>query len=156
MESGRILVMRHAEKTAYPLDPDLSDAGRQRAEKLIAFIPSTFGRPDYIFATMRSKHSFRPIETVDPLARAIGVEIDATFADQDYSALAHTVTTDGRFAGKMTLICWHHGNIPPLACALTAQSGSYPNPWEAAVFNLILRFEFVRGSASVTQVFEPF
>jgi len=123
MDSGRVLLMRHAEKSADPLDPDLSPKGRERADRLVTYIPDTFHTPDFIFATALSKHSRRPFETVAPLAKATGVPIDATFADQDYGALAHELASDPRFSGKLILVCWHHGNIPSLAHALKATSG---------------------------------
>jgi broad specificity phosphatase PhoE len=77
----RILVMRHAEKSDDPTDPELTPAGRHRAESLATYIPNQFGRPDFIFAASISKHSARPYETIKPLSKAIGVPIDATYAD---------------------------------------------------------------------------
>ncbi|HKR46637.1 MAG TPA: hypothetical protein VJU59_44425 [Paraburkholderia sp.] len=109
-----VLVMRHAEKPADPLDPNLSDAGYNRAEELALYIPKTFESPDCIFAAAISKHSARPYETVEPLARKIGKPIDATFADQDYSALAQTLLSSRQYADRKVLVCWHHGNIPSL------------------------------------------
>src|SRR6478672_2317427 len=70
---SRIILMRHADKPDDPDDPDLSAAGVARAEHLATYIPQIFGKPDYIIATARSKHSDRPLETVVPLARAVGV-----------------------------------------------------------------------------------
>ena len=80
--------MRHAEKTGDPMDPHLSQDGYARAGKLADFIPASFGIPRFLFATSISKHSVRPIETLEPLSMKIGVSVDATYADQDYSALA--------------------------------------------------------------------
>src|ERR1700684_710238 len=117
MTNARILLMRHAEKTADPMDPHLSPDGYARAAKLAEYIPAALGVPQYLFATSISKHSVRPIETVQPLATKIGVQIDSTYADQDYGALAGQLFSDPRFAdaGKLILICWHHGNIPSMA-----------------------------------------
>jgi hypothetical protein len=39
MNNGRILLMRHAEKTDDPLDPKLSVAGSDRAQKTAQYIP---------------------------------------------------------------------------------------------------------------------
>ena len=48
----RILVMRHAEKSDDPADPDLTSNGRKRAKALASFIPNHFGKPDFIFAAI--------------------------------------------------------------------------------------------------------
>jgi phosphohistidine phosphatase SixA len=152
-----VLVMRHAEKSPDPRDPDLSPEGLARAEKLASYIPDTFGAPDFIFATAISKHSARPYETVEPLAKRTGKPIDATIADQDYGALASDLLSGGAYSGKQGVICWHHGNIPSLLHALGAKDGEYPDPWDAKVFNLILKVEF-DGNAipQVSKVEEPF
>lgn len=156
MQTGELLLMRHAEKSDDPLDPDLSPTGRQRAARLVGFMQDKFGPPAFIFASALSKHSRRPYETVEPLSKACGLPIDTSFADQDYAALARELAVEPQYDGKLVLICWHHGNIPPLAHALNAKHGAYPNPWDPAVFNLILKFDFVAGLPKVEQVIEPF
>jgi phosphohistidine phosphatase SixA len=156
METGQILLFRHAEKADDPLDPHLSPAGRDRALKIAQYIPDTFGRPDFLFASAASQHSVRPIETLQPLSGACGIPINTEFADQDYSALAHEILSNDRYEGKRLVICWHHGNIPSLARALGAKPGSYPDPWNPAVFNLILILDYANGIPSVRRVTEPF
>jgi broad specificity phosphatase PhoE len=98
MTNARILLMRHAEKTGDPMDPHLSLDGYARAAKLADFIPATFGIPQFLIATSISKHSVRPIETLEPLSTKIGVRVDATYADQDYSALASQLLSEPRHA----------------------------------------------------------
>jgi broad specificity phosphatase PhoE len=152
-----LLLMRHADKIPDPRDPNLSSAGLLRARELADYIPRTFGAPDFLFASAVSEHSARPKQTLQPLAEKIGVSIDLDFADQDYGALAADLTSDARYAGKRVAIAWHHGNIPPFAHALRAQAGTYPDPWDATVFNLILKFEWTGGEVpAVTQDTEPF
>jgi phosphohistidine phosphatase SixA len=157
MDAPRILLMRHAEKSDDPQDPHLSADGQARAARLADYVPATFGRPDVLIATAVSKHSSRPLETLQPLSDKIGVAIDATFADQDYGALAEDLLSRPSFKGRLVVVCWHHGNIPSMAHALRAADGSYPDPWNKHVFNLILRFSYAAGDApDVTQVAEPF
>jgi broad specificity phosphatase PhoE len=156
MDAARVLVMRHAEKPDDPLDPDLSEAGRDRAQKLAHYVPVTFGKPQFLFASAASKHSRRPIETLDPLSKECNVDIDISFADQDYGALAHTLRKTPIYEGALIVVCWHHGNIPSLAHALKANAGDYPDPWDPSVFNLILQFDFVRGVPTVHRLIEPF
>ena len=109
-----LLVMRHAEKPDDPDDPDLTKDGLERAAKLATYIPQQFGQPDFIFAAAITRHSARPYETVKPLSKATGVGIDATIADNDYGALAKELLTKPKYADKLVVVCWHHGNIPPM------------------------------------------
>jgi broad specificity phosphatase PhoE len=152
----RILMMRHGEKSDDPMDPDLTPDGQKRADALATYIPDKFGRQDFIFATAISRHSARPYETVKPLATAAGVPIDATYADQDYGALATHLTEKAKFQGKLVVVCWHHGNIPNLMHTLRAPDGTYPDPWRRGVFNLILDTRIADQTVTVEQDKEPF
>lgn len=151
-----ILVMRHAERPADPSDPDLTKQGKARAKRLATYIPKEFGKPDFIFAAAISRHSARPYQTVLPLSKQTKVSIDAKIADNDYGVLAQKLLTKKRYAGKSIVVCWHHGNIPSLMRMLGAPSGSYPNPWNHTVFNLILKVDFPKGRAKVKKIREPF
>src|SRR6202047_3170211 len=159
MTNARILLMRHAEKTGDPMDPHLSQDGYARAAKLAEFIPATFGIPQFLIATSISKHSVRPIETLEPLSPKSGVTVDATYDDQDYSALASQLLSDPRYAdaGALIVVCWHHGNIPSMAHALRAKLGSYPDPWDADVFNQILVLSYLDDrEPKIDSLIEPF
>ncbi|MBR1201845.1 MULTISPECIES: hypothetical protein [unclassified Bradyrhizobium] len=156
MQAGRLLIMRHAEKSEDPDDPHLSPAGQRRAQQLATYIPHSFATPSYLFATARSKHSYRPIETLDPLSFATKISIDDSFADQDYGALAHHLLRKDCFEGVITAVCWHHGNIPSMMHTLGLADTTYPDPWDRTVFNLILDVTFSGGQPSVHKVIEPF
>ena len=157
MAPKSILVMRHAEKPDNPYNPELSEAGKERAKKLADFIPEEFGSPDFILAAAVSAHSIRPYETVIPLAKSIDVLIDASFASSDYSVLAQRLLEKSKYKDSRVLVCWHHGQIPPLLDALGAPEGSYPNPWDKHVFNLIIKLRFRDGDVhKVKEVVEPF
>jgi phosphohistidine phosphatase SixA len=156
VDSGTILLMRHAEKPADVADIHLSPAGAERAEELASYIPKTFGKPDFLFAAANSKHSYRPVETVEPLSRATGLSIDSSHPDDDYAALASKLLTKPHFEGKLTLVCWHHEKIPHFAKALGAGEGDIPDPWDPDVFNLILQFGFKAGKLTVKEIKEPF
>jgi hypothetical protein len=151
MTNARILLMRHSEKTGDPMDPHLSLDGYARAAKLADFIPATFGIPQFLIATSNSKHSVRPIETLEPLSTKIGVTVDATYADQDYGALASQLLSEPRCAGALIV------NIPSMAHALRAKLGSYPDPWDADVFNQILVLSYLDdGEPKIDTLTEPF
>jgi len=157
MAPSLLLLMRHSEKPSDPKDPDLAEAGVHRAEELRTYIPTTFGKPDFLFASAISKHSARPYDTLKPLSKKIGIPIDTTYADQDYTALAAELLSDPRYEGKRIAVAWHHGNIPSLAHALGAAAGQYPDPWDPEVFNAILKFEWASGlRPHVAMITEPF
>jgi phosphohistidine phosphatase SixA len=156
MEPRQILLMRHGEKPNDPVDPNLSPAGRQRAQNLASYMPTTFGQPDFLFAAASTKHSLRPVQTLEPLSEMSRLEINSDFADEDYEALAREILTKSSYDGKTIVICWHHEYLPPFAHALKAKQGDYPNPWDPAVFDLLLQFSFSHGIPNVTRVTEPF
>ena len=156
---SRIILMRHADKPDDLDDPNLSAAGVTRAKHLATYIPQTFGKPDYIIATAHSKHSDRPIETVEPLAEAIGVEVQHDIEDKDFEDLVEDIFSDSAYHGKTVVICWHHGTLPAIAALLGAPAGSYPDPWPDDTYNIILDFRYDPNSGSpptVTRVTEPF
>ncbi len=151
-----VLVMRHAEKPADPNDINLSPPGQTRAQKLATYIPATFGIPQFIFAAAVSNHSARPVQTVQPLSDATHVPIDAKIADGDYAKLAKKLLEDAKYSGQHGVVCWHHEKIPALVRALGAKSG-FPDPWDPAVFNLILKLDYAAGQdPPVTKITEPF
>lgn len=155
----RIILMRHADKTGDDGDEDLSEAGRARAEHLATYIPQTFGKPDFIIATARSKHSDRPRETVQPLADALGMKVEHDMEKDEIEDLADMIFNDPDYKGKTLVICWHHGSLPAIATLLGAPAGSYPDPWPDDAYNLILDLQYDPNSGSaptVNRVIEPF
>jgi phosphohistidine phosphatase SixA len=156
---ARVLLMRHAEKTGRTDDIHLSGDGLNRAEKLATYIPQALGRPDFIYAAARSKRSIRSIETVKPLAAALGLEVQYHIEDKDFKALVPEIFSKPEYHGKTIVICWHHGKLPEIAALLGARPGSYPDPWPQDVFNLIVDFRYDPKSDSppvVAQIVEPF
>ncbi len=156
---GRILVMRHAEKTGKTDDIYLSKEGTVRAERLATYIPQAFGRPDFIYAAARSKRSIRSMETVKPLAAALGIEVQYHIEDKEFETLITEIFSKSEYRGKTIVICWHHGKLPEIAALLGGRKGSYPDPWPQNVFNLILDFRYDPKSDAppiVGQIVQPF
>lgn len=127
--------MRHAEKSGDETDPDLNARGYARAAALVRLFPARFDIPEFLFAARSSPRSNRPVETLAPLARALRLPIDARFADDEFASLARRVLSHSRYSGKTVLICWHHGNIPPLAAKLGVANP--PSAWPDAQFDRI-------------------
>jgi hypothetical protein len=74
-------------------------------------------------------------------------------------ALASQLLSDPRYAdaGALIVVCWHHGNIPSMAHALRAKLGSYPDPWDADVFNQILVLSYLDDrEPKIDSLIEPF
>ncbi len=91
-----LLVMRHAEKPDDPRDPNLTLAGKARADKLADYISNQLTRPDFIFAAAISAQSARSEQTANPLSDATGVSINPTLANQVYAAMAANIPAGQR------------------------------------------------------------
>jgi len=153
----RILILRHGEKPGDPTAEgsedgiNLSTRGYERAGALAPYVPGTFGAPDYLFATAPSKHSNRPVETITPLANALGLKIHADYADADFQKLADHILGSSKYAGKLLLICWHHGKIPALTSAL---KGLPPfSPWPGHVFDRVWQIDYAQPSGPGASTF---
>jgi len=152
-----VFIIRHAEKPMDDKAADLAPIGFRRA----AAIPSLFlqqpgsahlprlPRPDALFATAPSKHSNRPIETITPLSQALHLRINEDFADREVAAVSSEVLS-GKYAGKVVLICWHHGEIPHLAEAFGITDA--PKKWDDTVFDQIWMIEWVNGQPQLTKL----
>jgi hypothetical protein len=110
-----------------------------------------FATPNFIFATQRSKHSKRPIETVTPLSSALTLPINENFADNDaeINKMIASILQDVTFADKIVLICWHHGRIPDIAKALGIAK---PPKWDGKVFDRVWQITFPKGKATLTDL----
>jgi hypothetical protein len=154
-----VLIIRHAEKPKDDRDPHLTSRGAGRAAALPSLFwikdafrtkPARFPTPDFLFATCESKHSNRPVETVQPLAKALGdLPIHDKHANDDYQAVVDHVFNDAKFADKTVLICWHHGKIPKLARAVGDKAKNkdkhrarVPPRWDDKVFDRVWQFTF--------------
>src|SRR6267142_4959723 len=92
-----------------------------------------FSPPAFIFATRQSSNSNRPIETVTPLASALGLTINHGYPEKPkkITEMAKAILTDPTYAGQIVLICWHHGTIGDVATALGVVK---PPKWKGTVF----------------------
>jgi hypothetical protein len=154
-----ILIIRHAEKPIDKEDEHLTSRGAARAAALPSLFyipkafrtkPAPFPTPDFIFATAKSKHSNRPVETVQPLAKALGdVEIHAKHADDDYQPVVDHLFSNAKYADKTVLICWHHGKIRDLTRAVLHKAKNkdtvkkqVPKHWDENIFDRVWRITF--------------
>ncbi len=144
-----VMIIRHAEKpdeTSGDKDPNLSPQGYARADALAKVIPEHFPKPDFLIATKKSKSSNRPAETITPLSKALHEEIESTYKDDDFDAVAKEVLSNPKYDGKVVLIAWHHGKIPELAKALGVKD--CPDKWNAKVFDRVWQITYEKGEAN--------
>ena len=100
-----------------------------------------FLAPDFLFATKKSAHSNRPIETITPLAAALQLPISPghEFPDAKHGDIAKPILNDATYAGKVVLICWHHGTIPDLAAKLGVKQQL---SWKGKVFDRVWQIAY--------------
>jgi hypothetical protein len=163
----QVLLLRHAEKPEDHQNPHLSAQGFARAAALpLLFVPglpcspqaldaprtfalkyddalpgtkSTLPRPECLIATKQVKISNRPLETITPLAAALGLAISAGHEDEEFETVAQHVLNHERFGDKVVLICWHHEKLPKLAAALGAKA--VPE-WPDSVFDRVWHLDY--------------
>ena len=149
-----ILLIRHGEKPDAGIH--LSPVGVERAKA----IPQLFGgntappphnlpKPDFLFATKAGKNSDREVDTLLPLSEAMKMPISHEVADKEFATLA-TELLSGKYAGKIVLVCWHHGSIPEFARAL----GVTPpyEKWPDTQFDRVWRIDYAGGKATLTDL----
>ncbi len=148
---ARLIVLRHAEKSGDKHDPHLSLPGRRRAEQLVEYIPTAFGQPHFLIAARTSNRSRRPVETLEPLAAALGLEVRAKFDDDDIAALIKALRDKQRHRGKLGVICWRHSNLPGLLEALGAAPETVPKPWDESNYTTIIDITFPGNGEAPTK-----
>jgi hypothetical protein len=146
-----VLLIRHGEKPEEGIH--LSPAGVERAKAIPqlfgAAAPHNLPKPDFLFATLAGKKSDREVDTLLPLSEAMKMPISHEVADKDFATLA-TELLSGKYAGKVVLVCWHHGALPEFAKAL----GVTPpyEKWPDEQFDKVWRIDYAGGKATLTEL----
>jgi broad specificity phosphatase PhoE len=102
-----IFIVRHAEKADATKDPDLSEAGRARAEALAKTLK------DANITAIYATEFKRTQQTAAPLAKALGITV-TTLPAKDYAALIAKL----RASTGNTLVVGHGDTISALIKAL--------------------------------------
>ncbi len=144
---AQIILIRHGEKPAQ--GNQLDEQGFARARALVNYFKTNpavtaYGTPVAIYA-MKPKGpngSVRPIQTVTPLAEALGLPVISDYLRDDASDLANAVLSNKAYDGKMVLVCWEHNAIPDIVAALAAAAGTadgvqdaLPDNWDGNAFD---------------------
>jgi phosphohistidine phosphatase SixA len=148
-KNTNFLMVRHAEKP--DSGNELSVAGQERAHAYAVSLQNyvlngTLLELDYIVATADSSQSHRPRLTIEPLAKAMGMEINDKYQENDYQKLADHILQNSKYDESNILICWHHGEILELAAAFGVDANTLPPeshwpspPWPGEVFGWLLQ-----------------
>lgn len=154
---ARLIVFRHAEKTGDKRDRHLSPAGTERAARLVPYILETFGRPDFLIAAKSSNRSRRPVETIEPLGSALGLEIKSKFDDDDVEALVASLGEKSAYRSKFGVISWRHSDIPHLVATLGAPTHAFPGKWDDADYTTVVDISYTSGTqVTAKQLKMPF
>jgi hypothetical protein len=137
---AQVLLIRHAEKPES--GNDLSEQGYARAKALPAFftknpVVNRFGPIAAVYAMKAASEdsSNRPVETVIPTAKTLGLIIHAQYPRKIIVPLVSEIKNSPELDGKTVLICWEHKMIP-----LIAQEFGFfnaPTQWDGHVFNQV-------------------
>lgn len=150
---AQIILIRHAEKPVNEKSEDLSEKGFQRAQALTKIFEvhpelARNGIPDFLYAAkyIPGDSSRRSIQTLEPLAQQLNLQISSNFFKEDFETLARDLLVNPKYNRKSILIAWTHSYLPKFAMAL----GSAPQKkWDSAVFDRIWWIQFdPRGRAS--------
>lgn len=146
-KNTNILMIRHGEKPKS--GTGLAVAGQERAQAYVIYfqnysLKSNLVKLDYLFAAANSSKSHRPYLTIQPLAAALGLKINAKHKDKEYQKVADDILQNSKYDQSNILICWHHGEILDLAAALGAKDlppkSNWPTPpWPGKVFGWVLQ-----------------
>ena len=144
---AQLIFIRHGEKPAQ--GNELNAQGFARANALVNYFKTNadvldYGTPAAIYAMKPSgpTGSVRPIQTVTPLAKALGLPVISDFLKDDSNDLVNAVLNNKAYDGKMVLICWEHNAIPDIVSAFasatntsSAVSASLPTGWDGSAFD---------------------
>lgn len=123
-------------------DSSLTQTGWDRARGLVnVFAPiggkprAGLARPVAIFSAGANDagEGQRTRETIAPLARKLGIQVDSSFGKGEEEQLIEKVTSQP----GPTLICWQHGEIPAIAEAFGDVTPTPPSKWPDSVYDVI-------------------
>ena len=155
-----VSLLRHAEKQIGGVPPQgvsldgtpdpesLTPRGWQRAGAIVGLFvprPAPSGNavdlptPTHLFASEIGPHSQsrRPIETLQPLAERLGLQIGERFLQDDLDGLVSAILAcDGD-----VLVAWEHKRIPLIANRLVSDQSSVPQVWPDDRYDVIWTLE---------------
>ncbi len=153
LKNTNILIIRHGEK---PFDGSdgLTLSGQARAQAYVSYfqnyvIDSQPLQWTALFAAASSNTSRRPLLTLEPLAKTLGLAIDANYDDKVPEKLVQVLRANPIFENANILISWRHSGMLELADALGVEAHKLPEtanwvskPFPPCVFGWVLQIYF--------------
>lgn len=154
MAPTKIMLIRHAEKpdektnvigvdeAGTPNPHQLSVRGWQRAGALVRFFApaghacaKNIETPSAIFAARPTNgaNSLRPLNTVAPLAAALGIAVNDDFGRGEEAALIEMVKS----VGGAVLICWGQDPMANIVRQIAGNFETHPQAWPKRRFDLV-------------------
>jgi hypothetical protein len=122
----------------------LTVRGWQRAGALIALFRPGQTRcsdllltPTAIYASKPTPSSVRPLQTVEPLARTLSINVDVSYGHEEEGLLAAAASANT----GIVLISWKRDGLPMLGHILAGNTTTCPQVWPEDRFDLIWVFD---------------
>jgi hypothetical protein len=148
---GMVVILRHGEKPD-PEGVDLSERGRQRAQALVNVFKerpelNVNGKPVVIYAMLPGGNddSRRPMQTVEPTSKALGIPMVTTYTHLEYEQMVKAIFENPAYVGKTVVVCWEHHVIPDMARAFGVKKP--PGKWHGDVFDRFWVITYPGGEA---------
>lgn len=153
---GKVLLIRHAEKSDDLGDEKLSLKGRERAGALAPYFYYTYSSISAIYAAGIGKHSpsHRPRSTVKPTAKKFKLSINDKHLKDDYAAMVDDVKSKAIKCSTFdVLICWEHTLLHNIAVLLGADAADVPANWHGDRYDIIYLLDFdASGKCTFAQI----
>lgn len=153
---SRVLLIRHGEAAEH--SNGLSLRGKTRAAALVPYILETdylqdFGHPIALIAHQPNQvePSRRPIETLQPLAKDLGIGVNTTFTHDAWENMVDFVKTNPAYEGKTVLICWGQKNMSLIAERFGVSPR--PLPWPTETYDRVWIIDFIPGGKETIRNF---
>ena len=132
---AQIVIIRLGEKIDDSYH-DLSPKGCERAFQLTNFF-TKFNSAVAVYAQgmKKSTSSIRPLETIAPTAKMLGLRINNSYLKDDITAVTNEIMTASAYDGKTVLISWEHAAIINLTAAFGVQLSAQLQVWPGSVFD---------------------
>lgn len=159
-----LLVVRHAEKPTDEGNAGLTPAGEARAKAYATYFQHfTFEAApvhvDALIASADSRESSRPRLTLEPLAKATGMQVQTPFANKQYKDAARWLESGDAHLHGAALIAWHHGKLAKLLERLGADPATVlpDGKWPDNVYDwvIVLRYGKDGSLMEAKRVVEP-
>ncbi len=144
LANNTVLIIRHSEKP--PSGPDLTPLGQAHAQAYTRYF-EPFREDglnvsvDALYAGADSENSVRPRETLEPLSKAAGLNLDVSISTKAPAELVDLLRTHPH--GTHPLVCWRHGQIPALLSAFGASPAVLPGgKWPDGTFDWVVALQF--------------